>query len=538
MSGSSRSESFTGTSYTGTGSYTRTDSIYSDSLCTEDEAEDLEKPEPQRAVEPEPKVETRKELKETPKKTQKETKIEKKKEPQNETTKRSQKETKVETEKESSTKKSSKKSRKRSKDQSQKEAELEAHQPFKWGFTLCEVYRSAVRFYKDKEGRAFNLAYEDKVKLAALTKQVTYGPCASCKKQQEIGYFDWFGKDRQNCWTELGEMKKEEAMTEMIHLVDKAIPVFSPYMVAQQKEKEEIERIRREEEEKKRLEELRRQEEEARKQREEEERIRAEEEEKRKIDMEKQEQEDQKAEMERQKIISGLNAQTAAQFSQYAAQQHPGDREAQKALIDHLQLQHYEQYMAQLSLCDKERPVPSPVQIPSNEVRIEAPSLWTRPQIRELKDQLRKDTESVLTVGRGEVVTVRVPTHEEGAYLFWEFATDSYDLGFGVYFEWSDVTTHQVSIAVNESSDDEYYPESDEEDDGNTHHGDAENGGHRRSNRPPTDEIVPVYRRDCHQQVHAGSHQYPGSGVYLLKFDNSYSLWRSKTLYYRVYYTR
>ena len=56
--------------------------------------------------------------------------------------------------------------------------------------------------------------------------------------------------------------------------------------------------------------------------------------------------------------------------------------------------------------------------------------------------------------------------------------------------------------------------------------------------RPPTDEIIPVYRRDCHQQVHAGSHQYPGSGVYLLKFDNSYSLWRSKTLYYRVYYTR
>ena len=50
----------------------------------------------------------------------------------------------------------------------------------------------------------------------------------------------------------------------------------------------------------------------------------------------------------------------------------------------------------------------------------------------------------------------------------------------------------------------------------------------RNSRRPPTDEIVPVFRRDCHQQVHAGSHQYPGSGIYLLKFDNSYSLWRSK----------
>lgn len=31
---------------------------------------------------------------------------------------------------------------------------------------------------------------------------------------------------------------------------------------------------------------------------------------------------------------------------------------------------------------------------------------------------------------------------------------------------------------------------------------------------------------------------YSLQGVYLLKFDNSYSLWRSKTLYYRVYYTQ
>merc|ERR1711953_649618 len=397
---------------------------------------------------------------------------------------------------------------------------IQDDEPFKWGFTLNQVYRTAVRFYKDKEGRAFNLAYNDKVMLAALTKQVAYGPINKCKKLPEIGYFDWFGNDRQKAWTELGSMKKNHAMEELIHLVDKSIPVFSPFMIAQQKEEEEKERIRREEEERKRLEEQRKREEEERKKREEEEARRREEEEKR-------------------KIMAGLNAQTAAQFQQYAAQQHPGDPEAQAELIAHLQDEHYAQYMAQLSMRENEdEPVPAP-QIPlsDREIKIEPPSMWTRPQIRELKDQLQKDTESVLTVGRGEVVTVRVPTHEEGAYLFWEFATDSYDLGFGVYFEWSDVKTNQVSVAVNESSDEEYYPESEEDDEGHTQHGDAENG-HRRSNRPPTDEIVPVYRRDCHQQVHAGSHQYPGSGVYLLKFDNSYSLWRSKTLYYRVYYTR
>ncbi|CBY40230.1 unnamed protein product, partial [Oikopleura dioica] len=133
-------------------------------------------------------------------------------------------------------------------------------------------------------------------------------------------------------------------------------------MVAQQKEKEEKERIRREEEERKRLEEQRRREEEERKIREEEERRRAEEEARKKIEMEKQLEEERKAEADRNKIVAGLNAQTAAQFSQYAAQQHPGDRESQKALIDHLQTQHYEQYMAQLSISDGDKPVPAPVQ--------------------------------------------------------------------------------------------------------------------------------------------------------------------------------
>ena len=61
----------------------------------------------------------------------------------------------------------------------------------------------------------------------------------------------------------------------------------------------------------------------------------------------------------------------------------------------------------------------------------------------------------------------------------------------------------------------------------------------RNASGVPIDEIIPVYRRDSHEEVVAGSHLYPArQGVYLLKFDNSFSLWRSKTLYYRVYYTR
>lgn len=86
---------------------------------------------------------------------------------------------------------------------------------------------------------------------------------------------------------------------------------------------------------------------------------------------------------------------------------------------------------------------------------IAAPSMWTRPQIKDFKEKIRQDVDSVITVGRGEVVTVRVPTHEEGSYLFWEFATDHYDIGFGVFFEWTDSTNASVSVHVSESSDED-----------------------------------------------------------------------------------
>lgn len=160
-----------------------------------------------------------------------------------------------------------------------------------------------------------------------------------------------------------------------------------------------------------------------------------------------------------------------------------------------------------------------------------AASMWTRKDIKEFKESLQKDKDSVIKIGSGETVTVRVPTHEDGTCLFWEFATDYYDIGFGVYFEWTVAPSTTVSVTVSESSDEEEFDE--EQDTKN----DVEQGA-KKDDRPPTDEIIPVYRRDCHEEVYCGSHAYPGQGVYLLKFDNSYSLWRSKTLYYRVYYSR
>lgn len=50
---------------------------------------------------------------------------------------------------------------------------------------------------------------------------------------------------------------------------------------------------------------------------------------------------------------------------------------------------------------------------------------------------------------------VRVPTHEDGSCLFWEFATDSYDIGFGLFFEWTKSPTEQVSVHISDSEDED-----------------------------------------------------------------------------------
>eukprot|EP00064_Thunnus_orientalis_P008495 superscaffoldBa00001010_g8518 len=422
----------------------------------------------------------------------------------------------------------------------------------KWGFSLQELYGMALKFFKDKDGKAFHPTYEEKLRLVALHKQVLLGPY-NPDASPEVGFFDVLGNDRRKEWASLGNMEKEEAMVEFVKLLNKCCNLFAPYVTSHKIEKEEQER-------------------------------------------------------KRQQIMAALNAQTAVQFQQYAAQQYPNNPEQQLGLIRQLQEQHYQQYMQQLyqvqlaqqqaalqkqqqqqqadsmmqatleaSNFNSGEPVPAsaagplcaapppageeaptvnggqsdsysesmdrePEPEPAEEVSengplladsppvIAAPSMWTRPQIKDFKEKIRQDADSVITVGRGEVVTVRVPTHEEGSYLFWEFATDYYDIGFGVFFEWTDAASASVSVHVSESSDE------DDDDEGDPPS--EEEKAKKEAGKPQVDEIVPVYRRDCHEEVYAGSHQYPGRGVYLLKFDNSYSLWRSKSVYYRVYYTR
>ena len=81
--------------------------------------------------------------------------------------------------------------------------------------------------------------------------------------------------------------------------------------------------------------------------------------------------------------------------------------------------------------------------------------MLTRKDIKEFKEGVRKDNDAIIKVGSGETVTVRVPTHEDGRLIFWEFSTDFYDLGFGLYFEWTLSPSNNVTVHVSDSSDDE-----------------------------------------------------------------------------------
>ncbi|XP_063295726.1 protein TMED8 [Pelobates fuscus] len=159
---------------------------------------------------------------------------------------------------------------------------------------------------------------------------------------------------------------------------------------------------------------------------------------------------------------------------------------------------------------------------------------WTSANLREFKNRMASEKQGQLTIRRGEVVTVRVPTHPDGKRLCWEFATDDYDIGFGIYFDWTTVTSTAVTLQVSESSDEE--DEEETESPWHNREGDVERGSVYRL-RSRYGEIMQVYRRDSHREVQAGSHEYPGEGIYLLKLDNSYSLLRNKTLYLHVYYS-
>ena len=89
----------------------------------------------------------------------------------------------------------------------------------------------------------------------------------------------------------------------------------------------------------------------------------------------------------------------------------------------------------------------------------EEAQMWTRKDINEFKDAIRKEeNEAIIKIGHGETVTVRVPTHVDGKSLYWEFATDSYDIGFGLFFEWVEPEDNQVGWVKKDELEVNRYP--------------------------------------------------------------------------------
>lgn len=408
-----------------------------------------------------------------------------------------------------------------------------------WGFSLEGIFGLALKFFKEMNGKAFNPTYEENLLFAALQKQIFLGPY-NPKVCPEVGFFDVLGNDRRKKWAELGSTVKEDAMEDFVKLLNSCCSLFSPYVTSHKIEKEEHERRLREEEECLKLEKQERRQQEAAQRWEEEKR--------------RQEADRLLSNQQKQQVTVALNAQTPVRFQlksseqqqlliqQEFIQQAPHTHQfkqqdtAEAPSLDSNGMASFTNPISQSESSQRKTSGANPeqchlfIESKPGDVPILAPSIWTMPQVNEFKEKMQHDAESVITVGRGEVLTVHIPTHDDGSTFFWEFATDDYDIAFGLYFEWPNTVNGVRTEAFLESV-------SENQEGGQAEEVNRKSEMKSRNVVPRVSEVVPLFRQDSHENVYAGSHRYPSQGVYLLRFDNSYSLWRSKVVYYRVYYT-
>lgn len=285
------------------------------------------------------------------------------------------------------------------------------------------------------------------------------------------------GRDRRVAWQQLGSISREQSQEGFLDQLDRLCPMFKPYVEAIKKDSEEKRRLAVEHE---------------RQHSEQQEVERKRVEEQRQVEAER-----NKEEQQRRQLQDALNQQTFHQFKAYAEKQYPGNPDEQAVLIRQLQTEHYHQYMQQLqaqvvvesvdaakakestagaaatgdqhselgAVCNHghdEEGGGGDSDDASGEFPVMSPAnLWTRPNIKQFKQEVSSGKgDGVIHIGHGHTVTVRVPTREGGNCLFWEFASDSYDIGFGVYFEWGKPLTTEVSVHMSDSDED------DDDDDG------------------------------------------------------------------------
>ncbi|VDN97816.1 unnamed protein product [Rodentolepis nana] len=199
-------------------------------------------------------------------------------------------------------------------------------------------------------------------------------------------------------------------------------------------------------------------------------------------------------------LRSILEQQCIIQFRKYAQEQYPKDIAKQDESVRNMQDQYFAYYMEDVQRSqminqqnqidqlielreasrlnsnganeddDLGEPIPLPL-VPA--------SMWTRKDIADFKkDILANHRECCIKISSLASATLRVPTHAEGTSIVWEFATDSYDLGFGLYFEWNLTPQENITMTISESSDEE--DEGEDEDEGEA------SGENPFSSAPPT----------------------------------------------------
>ncbi|XP_069136588.1 SEC14-like protein 2 [Argopecten irradians] len=104
------------------------------------------------------------------------------------------------------------------------------------------------------------------------------------------------------------------------------------------------------------------------------------------------------------------------------------------------------------------------------------------------------DKYTAVTVGRGSSVQVDLTVTEPDSAIRWQFITEGYDLGFGVYKRTKD----------------------------------------SRQKAHEMEEVIPSKRVDCHMFPEDGSVIIQDPGTYVVRFDNTYSWTRSKKIYYII----
>lgn len=119
----------------------------------------------------------------------------------------------------------------------------------------------------------------------------------------------------------------------------------------------------------------------------------------------------------------------------------------------------------------------------------------TVPSSYYVQESVKVQYDSSVTISRSSVLQLEYDVAAASSLLRWQFASDGADIGFGVYRQTKEGSSQRVSDML---------------------------------------EVLPSERYNAHLVPEDGCITCPEPGVYVLCFDNSYSILQSKKVSYKV----